>query len=76
MGEVRISLSEEAHKKLNILCAIYKKTQDALIEQLIMRARIPGADIDFLVAGENPEVMKAESEPKLDFAELDFIEAE
>ena len=76
MGEVRISLSEEAHKKLNILCAIYKKTQDALIEQLIMRARIPGADIDFLVAGENPEVMKVESELKLDFAELDFIEAE
>ena len=76
MGEVRISLSEEAHKKLNVLCAIYKKTQDALIEQLIMRARIPGADIDFLVAGENPEVMKVESELKLDFAELDFIEAE
>jgi len=69
MGEVRITLSEDAHKKLNILCAIYRKTQDALIEQLIMKARIPGADIDFLVAGESPEVMKSESEVALDLAE-------
>ena len=75
MGVIQVRLTEENHKKLNILCIIYGKTQDEIINMLLQRARIPGADIEFLIADEKkPEIKKTEL--KTLNTELDFLEAE
>ena len=70
MGVIQVRLTEENHKKLNILCVLYNKTQDEIINMLLQRARIPGADIEFLIADEKPTIEKGESKPfdtKLNF---------
>jgi len=74
MGEIRVKLTDENHKKLNILCILYKKTQDELINMLLERARIPGENLEFLVAGEEAETLK--TEPKPFDTSLDFLIAE
>jgi len=74
MGEIRISLSEENHRKLNILCVLYRKTQDEIINMLLEKARVPGENIEFLIAGEKAETLKTEPKP-LDTS-LDFLIAE
>jgi len=74
MGEIRVRLTDENHKKLNILCILYKKTQDEIINMLLQKARIPGADIEFLIADEQPAVEK--TEPKTIDTKLDFLEAQ
>ena len=74
MGEIRVKLTEENHKKLNILCILYKKTQDELINMLLERVRIPGENIEFLVAGENVETFK--TKPRPFDTSLDFLIAE
>jgi len=71
MGEIRVRLTDENHKKLNILCILYKKTQDELINMLLERARIPGENLEFLVAGEEVETLK--TEPKPFDTNLDFL---
>jgi len=71
MGEIRVKLTEENHKKLNILCVLYRKTQDEIINMLLEKARVPGAGIEFLIAGENVEVIKSKPKP-LDTS-LDFL---
>jgi len=66
MGEIRVKLSDEIHKKLNILCTIYRKTQDELIEMLIKRARFPGSVIeDFLIADEEEPKTLESGETKI-----------
>jgi len=74
MGEIRVKLTDENHKKLNILCILYKKTQDELINMLLERARIPSENLEFLVAGEEVETLK--TEPKPFDTNLDFLIAE
>ena len=74
MGKVMVELTDENHKKLNILCALYRKTQDELINMLLEKARIPGENIEFLVAGEEVETLK--TEPKPFDTGLDFLIAE
>ena len=71
MGKVMVELTDENHKKLNILCVLYKKTQDELINMLLERARIPGGNVEFLVAGEEVETLRTEPKP-FDTA-LDFL---
>ncbi|MCD6418268.1 hypothetical protein J7M00_05745 [bacterium] len=60
MGEIRVRLTEENHRKLNVLCALYRKTQDELINMLVKKARIPGEGLEILIAGEEVEVLKTE----------------
>ena len=71
MGIIQVELSDENHKKLNILCILYRKTQDEIINMLLEKARIPGGEVEFLIADEkNPETVKTkpkEIETKLDF---------
>jgi len=67
-------LSDKNHQKLNILCVIYKKTQDEIINMLLERTRIPGTDIEFLIADEKPDIVKSEAKP-FD-TNLDFLIAE
>ena len=74
MGKVMIELTEENHRKLNILCVLYKKTQDELINMLLEKARIPGENIEFLIAGEEAETLK--TVPKPFDTSLDFLIAE
>jgi len=75
MGEIRVKLTGENHKKLNILCALYRKTQDEIVNMLLERARIPGAEVEFLIADEKePKIEK--TEPKTLSTELDFLEAD
>jgi len=74
MGKVLVELTDENHKKLNILCALYRKTQDEIINMLLERARIPGENVEFLVAGEEVETLK--TEPKPFDTSLDFLIAE
>jgi hypothetical protein len=75
MGVIQVKLSDENHKKLNILCILYKKTQDEIINMLLQKAKIPGADIEFLIADERePTVTKVET--KQFDTKLDFLEAE
>jgi len=71
MGEIRVRLTEENHKKLNILCVLYKKTQDELINMLLDRVRIPGGNMEFLIAGE--EIKTFKTEPKIIDTELDVL---
>ena len=51
MPELRISLSEEAHKKLHILRMIKRKTISEIIEELIMKVPLP--KLEFVIAGED-----------------------
>ena len=74
MGKVLVELTDENHKKLNILCALYRRTQDEIINMLLERARIPGENVEFLVAGEEVETLK--TEPKPFDTSLDFLIAE
>ena len=74
MGKVLVELTDENHKKLNILCALYRKTQDEIINMLLERARIPGENVEFLIAGEEIETLK--TEPKPFDTSLDFLIAE
>lgn len=74
MGEIRVQLTEENHKKLNILCVLYRKTQDELINMLLERTRVPGGNLEFLVAGREAEILK--TEPKPFDTNLEFLEAE
>ena len=74
MGKVLVELTDENHKKLNILCALYRKTQDEIINMLLEKARIPGENIEFLIAGEEAETLK--TEPKPFDTSLDFLIAE
>lgn len=57
MGEIRVTISDDMHKKLNVLCLLYNKKQSEMLEYLIRKARVPG-QIDFLIADENPEILK------------------
>jgi len=75
MGVIQVRLTEENHKKLNILCVIYGKTQDEIINMLLQRARIPGANLEFLIADEK-EPMIEKGEAKLFDTKLDFLIAE
>lgn len=70
MGDARIRLTDENHRKLNILCKLYNKTQDEIINKLLERVRIPGEDIEFLVADEQPEIVK----PKKEFVIQENVE--
>jgi len=74
MGKVLVELTEENHKKLNILCILYKKTQDEIINMLLEKARVPGENLEFLVAGKEVEIIK--TEPKPFDTGLDFLIAE
>ncbi|MCD6197283.1 MAG: hypothetical protein J7K15_01740 [Deltaproteobacteria bacterium] len=74
MGKVLVELTEENHKKLNILCILYKKTQDEIINMLLEKARVPGENLEFLVAGEEVETFK--TEPRALDTSLDFLIAE
>ena len=74
MGKVMIELTEENHRKLNILCVLYKKTQDEIINMLLEKARIPGENLEFLVVGKEVETLK--TEPKPFDTSLDFLIAE
>ena len=71
MPQIRVELTEENHKKLNILCVLYKKTQDEIINLLLSKAKIPGESLDFIVAGEKIESMK--TEPKIQETKIDVI---
>jgi len=63
MGVIQVKLSDENHKKLNILCVVYGKTQDEIINMLLERARTP-IQLDFLIADESEvEMMKTEMKP-------------
>lgn len=57
MGEIRVTISDDMHKKLNILCMLYNKKQAEMLEYLIRKARVPG-QIDFLIADENPKIVQ------------------
>ena len=74
MGKVMVELTEENHRKLNILCVLYKKTQDEIINMLLEKARIPGENLEFLVVGKEVETLK--TEPKPFDTSLDFLIAE
>jgi len=52
MGELRVRISDIAHGKLNMLCKIFNKTQDEIIEELILRASMPRLAVEILVADE------------------------
>jgi len=52
MGELRVRISDVAHGKLNMLKTIYKKTQDEIIEWLILKAPLPKLAWDFIIADE------------------------
>jgi len=41
MGELRVSISGEAHAKLKILATIHGKKLDEVVEMLIMNAEVP-----------------------------------
>ena len=73
MGVIQVELTEDNHKKLNILCILYKKTQDELINMLLEKARIPGGDVEFLIADEKePTTIKANQEKKIE-TKVDFL---
>mgnify|MGYP000005723206 CR=1 FL=1 len=75
MGVIQVRLTEENHKKLNILCVLYNKTQDDIINMLLERERIPGANIEFLIADEKEPTIE-KTEPKEIDTKLDFLEAQ
>ena len=54
--EIKAKISEEAHKRLRILSVLRRKTQSEIIEELIMKARIPTTEWGYIIADETPEV--------------------
>ena len=54
--EIKAKITEEAHKKLRILSVLKRKTQSEVIEELIMKARIPTTEWSYIIADEVPEV--------------------
>lgn len=54
--EIKARISEEAHKRLRILSVLKRKTQSEIIEELIMKARIPTTEWSYIIADETPEV--------------------
>lgn len=53
--EIKAKISEEAHKKLRILSILRRKTQSEIIEELIMKARLPRTSWDYIIADETPQ---------------------
>ena len=79
MGELRVTISDVAHGKLKMMCKIFNKKQDELIEELILKAALPKMAWNVIVADEaGPKVSKVEVKPE-DLEKrrkIEFIESE
>ena len=79
MGELRVVISDVAHGKLKMMCKIFNKKQDELIEELILKAPLPRMAWDIIVADEaGAKVSKVEVKPE-DLEKrrkIEFIEGE